>query len=157
MARPEREAQALREVGRTMVRRSVAILVSVVFLMTIAAMIALDQGVRHGAEVGVFRDLVDGVVSDLAASRENGPIVTNRRVKQGLDRFETDLEESSWLRHAWVPVAQWRLATTLGLGSEQVVVGDGGWLFYRADVLADGPLCHAGRDRLDGSDPPPDA
>jgi alginate O-acetyltransferase complex protein AlgJ len=60
---------------------------------------------------------------------------------QGLDggslhRFETALEEESWVVAELLPPVQGVLTSTLGQGNLQVYVGRDGWLFLRAGVDA---------------------
>ena len=132
---PAREAQAMREVGHTAVRRSVAIALSIIFLLTIGWTPLVDWAHRvEGDEGGLFLDFASRVAAQLGAVTERGLVAANRGIKEEMDWLEAKLEEGSWLRRRWVPNVQWRLATSLGMGNEQVYIGRNDWLFYRADV-----------------------
>lgn len=124
----------MREVGQTTIRRSVAIALSLVFLLTLLWTPTFDRLNRSSSGDGPLSGFLSTVAEGLGSVGERGFLDTNRRVKEAMDRFESSLEETSWWRRRFVPSVQWRLATTLGLGNEQVFVGRDGWLFYRADV-----------------------
>lgn len=129
---PDREAQAMREVGQTKIKRAVALILGLIFLVTIGWLAPLDRLTRK--EGGLFPAFLSRVAAQVASIPEQGFLAANRRVKREMDRLEDTIEETSWLRRRFVPSVQWRLATTWGLGNEQVYIGRKGWLFYRADV-----------------------
>ena len=132
---PRREAQAVREVGHTAVKRSVAISLSLVFLVTIGWLPLFDwMSPVEGEESSLFFTFFSRLSVDLGSVTEQGLLATNHRLKEDMDWLENTLEDSSWLRRRFVPYVQWRLAMALGLGNEQVHIGRDGSLFYRADV-----------------------
>ncbi|MFL6589360.1 MAG: alginate O-acetyltransferase AlgX-related protein [Chthoniobacterales bacterium] len=51
-------------------------------------------------------------------------------LKAAEKELETDSTVSEWL----LPRVQWLLSEKLGVGNEQVYLGQGGWLFYRPDI-----------------------
>jgi alginate O-acetyltransferase complex protein AlgJ len=108
---------------------------SFVFLLTIFWLPVVD-GIERSGDSGSrpVRQTISNLAASLSDLPQRGLVATNRAVKQDLDSLDTALEETSILRRTWVPWVQWRLATSLGIGSEQVYVGTEGWLFFRADV-----------------------
>ncbi len=142
---PAREAQALAEIGHTEIRRQTAIVLSVVFLITIGSVFALDQFSRTtgplevddpsaGTPVSIVQNFLSSVFDDLRQRGAVGWIATNRKIQEDMSSFESDLESSSALRQRLLPPLQWQLTRILGLGNEQAYVGRDGWLFYRPDV-----------------------
>jgi alginate O-acetyltransferase complex protein AlgJ len=63
-------------------------------------------------------------------------IAANRAALQGMEKFETSLEDSSALVDAVRPATLDALLRFGGAGSEEAYVGRDGWLFYRPDVDA---------------------
>ncbi len=57
----------------------------------------------------------------------------NNQVLQNIDRFESNLEEESFLRDLLFGYGQ-RILLTLGYGNEKVYLGEENWLFYRPDM-----------------------
>jgi alginate O-acetyltransferase complex protein AlgJ len=147
MSIPIREQQALREVGRTEVRASVAAVLVFLFVVSVAAVPLLQaiaelrgtaaEGQPVQAEARVFPDLV-GLVRSLPRVAQNevekGLWSANRELLAALDAAEDGLEESSFLRRWLLPPVQQLMTGWLGAGNEQAYPGREGWLFYRADV-----------------------
>lgn len=138
--RPAREEQALREVGRTEVRRPVAWLLVVAFLGTAFGVLAAEQlGVALSVERRVW-PAWEGLGGSLAdAARTEGLAGVNRVFLREIAGFEERLEEDSLLVERVVPWAQWLETALLGTGNRQAYVGvpaEGGgrWLYYRPDV-----------------------
>ncbi len=130
---PDRERQALREVGRTTVRFRTALAATLLFLVLVAVVpaIQLIVGPTPAAAVG---DLARAFSEVWSVRGSDGWLAGNRRALAALDRFETRLEDESVLRARLLPPVQALLTSLLGAGNEQVYVGRGGWLFYRPDV-----------------------
>ena len=137
----DREAQALREVGVTVVSRPGAAVLAATFLLTILAVPAIDLLIGSGeARTGARGSrpalaAFGRALARAAAGEEGGGArAVNRRVLVAIQGFEDRLEEDSWLRSRVLPPVQ-RFATRfLGTGNEQVYPGRDGWLFYRSDV-----------------------
>jgi hypothetical protein len=130
---PERELQALREVGRTEVGRPAAILLAALFLVTVATVPLLRPwSGAESAPLAPFGELA----SRLAApeSARSGLLAGNRRLISALRGFEERIEADSWPRRRLLPPVQRLLTDWLGLGNEQAYPGRDGWLFYRPDV-----------------------
>jgi alginate O-acetyltransferase complex protein AlgJ len=66
--------------------------------------------------------------------RADGPLAANRVLTRRLEGLERNLEESSPVRTALLPWEQWVQTAWLATGNRKVVVGAGGWLFFRPDV-----------------------
>ncbi len=133
--RPTREKQALREVGRTVVRPWVARLLAAAFLLTVGTVPALElAGVAGAGGIGV----TDGLASRAAGGLIRGrPLAANRLLLEEISRLESALEERSVLQKTVVPYAQWLETALLGDGNRQALPGRPareGWLFYRPDV-----------------------
>jgi alginate O-acetyltransferase complex protein AlgJ len=147
MSIPIREQQALREVGRTEIRASIAATLVLLFLLSVVvvpllqAIVELRETTAEGepvqAEARVFPDLV-GLVRTLPrvarTAAEQGLWSANRELLAALDAAEDGLEESSFLRRRLLPPVQQLMTGWLGAGNEQAYPGREGWLFYRADV-----------------------
>lgn len=138
-ARPAREEQALREVGRTAVSRPVAGLLGVLVLATAFGVLAAEQVAVARAPGADLWPAWDGLWSGLAAGfREGGLPAANRVLLAETAAFEDRLEEGSLLVERVVPWAQWAETALLGTGNRRAYVGpspDGArWLFYRPDV-----------------------
>lgn len=58
----------------------------------------------------------------------------NRILLAGMRRYERDVEDGSWLTRLCLPKVGRMLAVGLRGGTEQVVVGRSGWLYYRPDL-----------------------
>ena len=61
-------------------------------------------------------------------------MAANRTLLREMKRYETGLEDSSWLAQRVLPQAQYVFASQLGIGNEKVYRGLKGELFYRPDV-----------------------
>ena len=144
---PEREAQALREVGRTEISRPAAALLAVLFLATLVAVPAIRPWSGSGeATLAPFGELASRLRQPAEVLREPGPpaedgapegrglLPANRRLIAALRAFEDRLEGGSWPRSRLLPPLQQLLTGRLGVGNEQAYPGRGGWLYYRPDV-----------------------
>lgn len=140
LPRPAREEEALREVGRTAISRPVAWALPGLFAVIVAGVLAVDlaRGLAADEErdgfLAPFSQMAEGVSAAVEEWWSAGWLAGNRRLLVAIERFEDGVEEASVLRR-WLlpPVQAWSLEH-LGLGTERVVPGRGGWLFYRADV-----------------------
>lgn len=135
---PAREAQALREAGRTHISRWLALAMVLLFVPTIYG-VALFEPVaerregRQGYAVA-FKRFGTRVVDGVEESGQLGIWATNRALLEAMEQFEDELEEESFL-HRWVlPHIQSFMLTHLGLGNEQAYIGVNDWLFYRPDI-----------------------
>ena len=132
---PERELQALREVGRTEISRPVAALLAALFLATLVVVPLARPW--SGAEEGALAPFTE-LAAGLAAPAQEGPgprlFAANRRLIAALRAFEDRLERGSWPRRRLLPPLQQLFTGRLGVGNEQAYPGRGGWLYYRPDV-----------------------
>ncbi|MFP3939196.1 MAG: alginate O-acetyltransferase AlgX-related protein [Thermoanaerobaculia bacterium] len=140
ISRPAREEQALREVGRTEVRRAVAWGLVLGFLVTAVGVLGAEQvGVALSAERRVWPAWGELGTRFVRAARDEGLAGANRVLLRESAAFEERLEEGSLLVERVVPWAQWLETALLGTGNRQAYVGrpaeEGGrWLQYRPDV-----------------------
>ena len=104
-----REIQAKRDLGTTDISPALAALFAGLFLGMIV-IVPLIQG------------------DSLPRFEEEPSLVAS------IHRFETELEEQSWLVEDLLPPVQLFLTGGLGMGNPQVYVGRDGWLFYRPAV-----------------------
>lgn len=74
------------------------------------------------------------VFQTLEKSGTSRLIEANRALMGEMRRYETRLEESSWLAQRVLPQAQYFFTWRFGLGNEKVYCGRKGELFYRPDV-----------------------
>ena len=132
---PERELQALREVGRTDVARPVALALAALFLLTLLAapLMRPFAGAPEGP-LAPFAGLAGRLRQPGEAPAETGLPAANRRLIAALRAFEDEIEEGSWPRRRLLPRLQLLLTAGLGLGNEQAYPGRDGWLYYRPDV-----------------------
>ena len=144
---PDRERQALREVGRTAISAPMSWALVLLFLLTIASVGLLEPVVDdfHDGDVadeepaaedtpGLWQELAAGVGTSLRVVTSEGLIAANRQLQVVMDEFEVRLEEESFLRRLVLPPLQGFLSSRLGVGNEQAYLGRADWLFYRPDV-----------------------
>ena len=143
-----REEIARREVGHTDISRRLSRTLTVVFLLTIVAVPAVqfigDLGQRtQGTRDSWLPQSMEALRLPLIGLRtlrstEGGPVsklfAANRETLRALHAFENSLEERSlvggWLR----PRVLTLLTGVLDAGNEQVYCGRNKWLFYRSAV-----------------------
>jgi alginate O-acetyltransferase complex protein AlgJ len=137
-----REEAAEREIGRTSVRPFVRWFLAAAFLLTIAAVPAV-QYVHEAVRTRQLKPrALDFLSAFPAAGQEfaradgiaGGVAAASASLRRDFKAFEKSLEDESLLvRHALPPVQEFA-ARFLGLGNEKVYLGRDGWLFYRPDV-----------------------
>ena len=137
-----REEAAEREIGRTTVRPFVRRFLVAAFLLTIAAVPAV-QYVHEAVRTHSLKPRALEFLSAFpAAGREfaradgiaGGAAAASASLRRDFKAFEKSIEDESLLvRHALPPVQDFT-ARFLGLGNEKVYPGRDGWLFYRPDV-----------------------
>jgi alginate O-acetyltransferase complex protein AlgJ len=129
-----REAQALREVGRTEVGPALARAMTAFFLLLLATVpaleIARDRKPGSGAP---WRGLVAAALEASRAVR-SGVLLANRQLLDAMTAFEGALEERSLVAERALPSVQSFLTRRLGAGNEQVILGRQGWLYFRPDL-----------------------
>jgi SGNH hydrolase-like domain, acetyltransferase AlgX len=128
-----REIEAKRDLGHTAVRPSLAALLSGVFLGLIFSFPLLQLDTSNG-DLSAFRAFARSIPEALDTAADRGLWAGNRVLLAGIDRFETRLEEESWIVQRLLPSVQLFLTGTLGMGNQQVYLGKDGWLFYRPGV-----------------------
>lgn len=131
----DREQQAEIEIGHTTFSRGVAVFLTVLLLVVIYGLFAVERLQSDG--VALVDDVLHlaptpGDVSDVV-SREGayeGFFTLNRTMLGNMERLTADLEQSSPLRRALVAPANRLLTGKLGAQNADVARGQGGWLFY---------------------------
>ncbi|MGB5889442.1 MAG: hypothetical protein WBH75_05630 [Thermoanaerobaculia bacterium] len=143
---PNREEQALAEVGHTTISTRVARLACIVFLLTLCSVSVIQTGmeVRSARQdsaasseqrlLGPFRDFAARLPQIRAIRKEAGFFAANHALLEAMNDFEDQLEEGSFLRQRLLPPVQRFMTSRLGVGNEQAYLGRDGWLFYRPDV-----------------------
>jgi len=137
-----REEIARREVGVTAISACGALVISLVFLLTIFSVptiqLLLDD--KPGIPlVSVWDDKEESLVGSARAS--------NRLVLKNIDLLERGLEETSFLRSVFLPRLQYIFTRFLGYGNEKVLPGRHGYLCYRpaVDYLVGPPFLDEGQ------------
>lgn len=143
---PNREEQALAEVGHTTISTRVARLLCTIFLLTVCSVSLIQTGmeVRSARQdatatserrlLGPFRDFAVQLTQIGAIRTDAGFFAANHALLQAMNDFEDELEEGSFLRQQLLPPVQQFMTSRLGVGNEQAYLGRDGWLFYRPDV-----------------------
>ena len=128
---------ARREVGHTEVRRSVARLLVVAFLMLIVAapvaQLIMDPGFFTTARVA-FRGAQAPAGQVEPRSALQALFDRNRSLLASIDRFDDLIADDSLVATVIRPPVQYLLTTLLGTGTEQVHQGTEEWLFFGPDV-----------------------
>ena len=137
-----REEAAEREIGRTTVRPIVRRFLVAAFLLTLAAVPAV-QYVHEAVQTRQLKPRALKFLSAFPAAGQafaradgiaGGTAAASASLRRDFKAFEKALENESLLvRHALPPVQEFT-ARFLGLGNENVYLGRDGWLFYRPDV-----------------------
>lgn len=144
---PQREQQALREVGHTTISAPASWVLVLLFVLTIVSVPLLEPvvvGLERGSEAdketvvelapGLWREFAGSVSRSFGRISSDGLLASNHQLQLAMDEFEVRLEEESFLRSAVLPPLQGFLSTYLGVGNEQAYLGRSNWLFYRPDV-----------------------
>ncbi len=139
-----REEIAQRDIGRTEISAGLSWLLTVSFLLTliipptvqlVLEVLCSPQRVAPSAlEIVHTLPAVGRVFQQADGSLWNRVLVANRRLVLGIEEYEQQLEERSWLRQNLLGPTQHALTRWTGLGNEKAYVGRDGWLFYRPDV-----------------------
>lgn len=144
----EREAQAHSEIGHTDVRRGLSVFLTAVFLLTIGVVPLVQHAVefrqhRLGARASVIPQCYEilpefveaaGIARTVNGNALDRVLAANRAFMREKNRYESALEEGSWLTELCLPACQQVLTAQLGVGNEKAYVGRKRWLFYRYDV-----------------------
>jgi alginate O-acetyltransferase complex protein AlgJ len=139
-----REEQAQREMARTAMSGATARFLLLAFLALIAAVPVLElaRSVRGDATASwvELRGLPAEVTSSVATARVNGEglwrqvVAANNAIRDACRRFEDALEDASVIGNASRAYVQLALTSWFGAGTEGVLPGRSGWLFYARDV-----------------------
>lgn len=141
-----REAQAVAEVGHTDVSAPVTWLLCLVFLSAIGltplvqAVVEYRQRDERGTPwphaFDLFR-ILHGVTETISAT-EGSPIdrllSANNQLQLDLHDYESQLEDTAWLRSVGLGPTQRVLTKAFRRGTEQVVVGKNDWLYFMPEL-----------------------
>jgi alginate O-acetyltransferase complex protein AlgJ len=145
-AEPEltREEEAQREMARTEMSGLTARVLLAAFLALIAAipLLELTRSLRGEATESwvELRGMPDQVTGSVTTARANGDglwrqiVAANNAIRDACRRFEDALEDASVIGNASRPGVQLVLTSWFGAGTEGVLPGRDGWLFYARDV-----------------------
>jgi len=135
-----REELAALEVGHTTVSKPLAGAIIFCFLILIISIPVLQLVLDYGKSdqqnlFSSIRMLISGQASGTGEPQSFVSAITqkNNRLLEGMEDFEKQLEESSFLRNRLLAPGQ-RILLSLGYGNEKVYPGDESWLFYRPDM-----------------------
>jgi alginate O-acetyltransferase complex protein AlgJ len=122
----DREQEARRDLGSTAVRpgTAAALAATLALLCIVPALLQVEAGGLAAAAGAHLAGAFGG----------SGFFERNARLREGLRGFELALEESSPVRSAALPPAQWIQTALLATGNRKVMVGSEGWLYFRPDV-----------------------
>ncbi|MEO8501136.1 MAG: hypothetical protein ABI565_09495, partial [Vicinamibacteria bacterium] len=130
-----REEQAMREAGHTDVQRVDAHFLVGTFLALVVTVAGLElhrEGTRGSGSA--WRELATAVRGAGRSLRESGPVAANRQITAATKTFEDTLSERSIVARKVRPEIQWNLTRRLNTGTQSVVLGSRGWLYFRAAV-----------------------
>ncbi|EKD34310.1 MAG: hypothetical protein ACD_75C02393G0002, partial [uncultured bacterium] len=135
---PNREAIAKMEIGLTAVSRTLSIVLSVFFLLSVFLVPMVQFACDKMENATVSLNLAGGnkghrgekTKKSLAAEIE----LRNNAILENIDLLETTLEEQSLLRKAFLPPLQYVLLRYLGQGNEKAIAGRAGWLHFAPGV-----------------------
>ena len=142
----DREDVARVEVGHTTISPTLARMIVVSFLVTVAALplvewtefaAGAEGSSRPWSHLANLPAAVTSAVGESPNARATAwqrTVAGNRAVLAGLSAFETALEDASAVGRLLRPPAQVVLSGRFGAGNERLYVGQDGWLFYRPDV-----------------------
>ncbi len=143
-----REDQAKIDIGKTDVSKVTARVLSVAFLLAIAA-VPVVQGMHElaGYRAGKVKTILPSFFSVYSAAAESARKLAgggkdfasavfdaNENLLQGIIRYEDDLENDSVFRNAVIPPSQAVFTAAFRLGNENAVIGRDGWLFYEPGI-----------------------
>ncbi len=129
--RLSREAIARLEVGQTDISRILSRVLTIFFLLSIFLVPLMQYWLGGWSHDELFLPSTGADAGATFVERVNSK---NKQVLKGMDGFEKGLEEQSFLRDWSLPPLQYLFMKYLGQGSEKVVAGKDGWLFYRPGV-----------------------
>lgn len=134
MAKRTREEIAALEVGHTRITKGCALFLAAFFLIVVFLVPALEfaGGSLEKARQAFFTSTPVEPEAGII-KRING---LNKKILQGLDAFEAELQEASFLRKISLPPLQYLYLNFLGQGNEKVVPGVKDWLFFRPGIDA---------------------
>jgi len=146
--RPNREEQADREVGRTVVSPWVAWATAAAFGLLVLGVTSAEV-LRERRKKGgsPWAGLASAPARAWRTVTGAGLFAANRELLSTMNAFEDGLDEDSLVAQVALPRVQSLLTTLLGVGNQQVIVGHEGWLYFRpaVDHLTGPPFREAGR------------
>jgi len=135
-----REELAALEVGHTSVSPYLARSIVFCFLVLIFSVpvLQLIMDSRNPEQQSLYASLQTLVKGGSSVSRDHLSFLSsikdkNNQLLEGMDDFEKQLEEESFLRENLLAPGQ-RILLSLGYGNEKVYPGKESWLFYRPDM-----------------------
>lgn len=142
----DREAAALKELGRTDVSRRLSRQINFGFIGLLVLFVVgellsplWDENKRVPLVVQFWQETgrsVRAVEVDPEQSPFENILSVNRSLRTVLEKWENYPEEEAWLAPWMRPLTQLLFSDSFGVGNEQVYMGRDGWLFFRDDVDA---------------------
>lgn len=135
LLQPSREAAAVAEIAATRASRSGAFALTLSLLGVLAVGALLEGARAQRGEPTVFAggEPIPTPAGFAAVWRRDGALAANRALRAGIAGLEDRLGRESALSAALRPAAQTLLARQLDYGNSQVLVGRGGWLYFRTE------------------------
>jgi hypothetical protein len=128
-----REEEALAEIAATRISRAGGWALTFALLATLAVgpLLELARALSGKATAFAGGAPIPGPRALVATWLRDGALAANAELRAGLLALEDRLGRESGVSAALRPAAQVALARGLGYGNSQVLVGKGGWLYYR--------------------------
>jgi alginate O-acetyltransferase complex protein AlgJ len=126
-----RAEQAVREAGHTEVKPGLARFLTAAFLALLASVMALEIRRELDRPNSPWRELAAAPGNGWRALAQSGPIAANRQVLAAITGFEDALKERSVVTERVGRDIQFILTRWLNSGTDQVVKGRRGWLYFR--------------------------
>ncbi len=126
-----REAQAAREAGHTEVRPVVACSTTALFLVLLVSVTSVELGQGALRSDSPWKEIAMAPKRGWRALIQSGPLAGNRQILTSIHGFEDALAERSVVTQEAGPQVQWILTRGLNWGTDQVVKGRRGWLYFR--------------------------
>ncbi|MEO8276434.1 MAG: hypothetical protein ABI639_09445 [Thermoanaerobaculia bacterium] len=134
-AQPTREAQAQAEIAATSISPGGARILVGLLLATLLGGSCIEGWRAAKGRATAFAGGLEptGPATPLSGAGTAGILAANQQLREGLSALEDRLARTSGLSMAFRPAAQRFLSRALSYGNSQVIIGRGGWLYFRSE------------------------
>lgn len=135
-----REEIAKKEIGITQITKAHARLLIIGFVLVLFSVPLIqylhDRHLQQSTAINLFARAFTVLTYDDSANRSPLSRIFdgNRQFLKELSEFETELEDSSFLRKLFLRTVQEFMLVFLGQGNEEAYLGREDWLFYHQDL-----------------------